>query len=148
LFVSIFIGKLRWSFFHRHFCCFFFQFCSSDRSSLKVLFLHWFFFQFYFFTVGLLEVKLHDFFRWGWFHSHDLGHGFEKFTQVDIGLFRSFLYIDFLFNFIISQWVCWKFDFMTFFTFLSIRLSLSHGLGHGFGELALVDSSLFLGRFS
>jgi hypothetical protein len=49
--------------------------------------------------------------------SHDLGHGFDMLTQVDLD------YLFFFFNFILQYWVDWEWGFIIYFNMLYMGLS-------------------------
>jgi hypothetical protein len=80
-------------------------------------------------------------------YNHVLNREFNKLTQLTRFFFSFPSWLFFLLNFIIQHWIDWELSFMICFGLLSMRLSISHDSGHGFGGLTMVISSRFLYLF-
>jgi hypothetical protein len=77
---------------------------------------------------------------------YDPSHKFNGLINMVGSIFFIFL-IDFFLNFFLQYWVNRELCFMIYLGLLSMRLSISRDLDHGFDGLTPVDSSYFLCYF-
>ena len=99
-----------------------------------------------YFNIKLIENWTSYLFLVWWSRSHDLGHGYEMLTRIDISLFLlSFLHWFFLFYHLILNFL--KIRLCDFFIFLFMRLFYSHKLGWVPSGFAQFSSILFFGYF-